>query len=111
MLPSVSALGVGLHVALDQHGHHHAEHTLEISELAQAATHGHHHDAEAAPEHDHDAKVEGSALTLRLSASLGAVLPAVASLRIEFAETLLFEGSPRRGPPVPLFTTHCSLLL
>ncbi len=111
MSPGVGALGVGLHLALDHHGSHGAEHGLETSDLVQAAAHGHHHDAQAVPDHDHDARVDGSALALRPSASSVAVLPAATCPEVALAGRPRSDGSPRRGPPVPLFTAHCSLLL
>ncbi len=126
MSPSVGALGVGLHLALAHHdgleGHSHhdglegheddsGEHNLEISQLARAAAHGHHHDAEAAPDHDHDAIADGSAPTLRPNASTAEVLPVAAAFEVIFVERSLRGSSPRRGPPLPLFTANCSLLL
>lgn len=111
MAPSVGALGVALHLALHHHGPHHSEHAREISELAEAATHGHRHDAEAGPEHEHEARVDGFAPALRPSSSLVAVLSSPTSAHAPLTERRCFDCSPRRGPPGPLFVAYCSLLL
>ncbi len=110
-LPGAGALAVGLHLTLEEHGPHGARHALEILDLAQAAAHGHHHDAEAAADHDHDARVDGPGPIVRPGHSGSAVLPAPTSLESVPPARSVQDGSPRRGPPVPLFTAHCSLLL
>ncbi len=124
MSPGIGALGMGLHLALEHHheeseahghdhhdGSHGDEHAMAISDLMQAATHGHHHDAEATSDHDHEATASGTVLTLRPNPPLASVLPALASSEVVLLDRSFLAGSTRRGPPVPLFTAHCSLLL
>lgn len=112
---------MSLHLALEHHGtsehhgahheSHDAEHTRSMVDLVRVVTHGHHHDAEAVPEHDHDATVDDAASALRPSATGIALLPLPVAPGVALAERSLSGGSPRRGPPVPLFTSHCSLLI
>ena len=84
-------------------------HEREISDLVQAAAYCHHH--EAAPDHDHDAKLKGLNNGLRPVASSIAVLPAPVSLAAKAAERSFPDSAARRGPPIPLFTHNCALLL
>ena len=111
MAPGVGALGISLHLALDHHGHHGAEHELAVADLLGAAAHGHHHDADATPDHEHDARVSGSAVAPHLGASFVAVLPSAPADPTQGTEGPRPERALRRGPPAPLFTAHCSLLL
>lgn len=106
-------LGLGMHLALEHHdGPHGEDHGLEIVALARAATHGHPHDAAAAPDHDHASIVNGSVLAQRPGAHAVAVfaIPAAPAPATR-AERFPLVRSSRGGPPVPLFTAHCSLLL
>lgn len=115
--PGVNALALGLHVALDHHDHadgrtgENEEHDISLAEVAQAAVHGHHHSVVAASAHEHRATVHGAGSAPCQSSTSLAIFPTIAS-----AEALI-EGSRapartvRRGPPDPLFTRHCSLLL
>lgn len=111
MAPSAGALGVGLHVVLDHHGHPETEHPLGLSELARAAVHGHHHDAEPAPEHRHETIVDGASPVLRTSLSPIAILPAPGSPGTAPTDPSSLDRPSKRGPPTPLFTACCSLLL
>jgi hypothetical protein len=111
MAPGMGALAVGVHLALDHHGAHGAEHEREVSDLVRAATHGHHHDAEAAPSHEHDARVGRVAPIPRRGPSLVAVLPSPAAATAAGSQWPRADRTLRRGPPVPLLTAHCSLLL
>lgn len=116
MAPSAMALGLGLHMALDahavlEHQHHEAEHTQALADLARAAEHGHHHDAEAVPDHEHEALVDGVSPVSRSGADLIATLPLPRSLGTSTAERSRPERPSRRGPPTPLFTANCSLLI
>ncbi len=122
--PSVGALGLALHWAFERHGafdehgahqehgvpghhgHHGGDHLLAISDLLQVVAHGHHHDSGTVPDHDHDARVDAFAPNLRPNASWVPVLPMPASHVIARVRSL-----PALGTPIPLFTTHCTLLL
>ena len=109
--PSAAALGVGLHLAAGHHGDHGMQHEHELADLARAATHGHHHDLGSAPDHDHDATLEGQARAPVAGPSFAALLPTSPLPPATLAEGSRFDGSSRRGPPTPLFCAHCSLLL
>ena len=111
LAPSAFALGVGLHLTVEHHGPHGASHEHELADLARAVTHGHHHDLEAMPDHDHDARFDGQARIPGPGPAFAAVLPASALPPETLAEGSRFDGSSRRGPPTPLFVSHCSLLL
>ena len=111
MAPSLGALGIAVHLALDHHGPHDAGHAEEISELARTATHGHHHDLAAGTDHEHEARVDEPAPAIKPGSSPVAVLPAPAPARPSLAEPARRDVPPRRPPPDPLFATHCSLLL
>lgn len=117
---------VALHVALhsDGHGEHlhtrhlgtqhvhegHVHPALDLSELLQAAWHGHPHDTQAVPDHEHTAVARGSVPHPEPSST---ALPTLAALDsgAPFGDPSDLERMPHRGPPTPLFTTHCSLLL
>lgn len=111
MAPSLGALGVAVHLALDHHGPHDAGHAEEISELARTATHGHHHDLEAGSDHEHEARVDEPAPAIKPGSSPVGVISSPASARPSLAEPARPEVPPRRPPPGPLFASHCSLLL
>ena len=111
LAPSAFALGAGLHLTVEHHGPHGASHEHELADLARAATHGHHHDLGAAPDHDHDATFDGQTRVPDSGPSFAAVVPTSPSPPATLAEGSRFDGSSRRGPPAPLFVSHCSLLL
>ena len=126
LAPSISALGVGLHVlsehhgphgiephgahGVEPHGPHGIEHQQEVADLMRIATHGHHHELDTA-DHDHDAWLGGQAPVRLGGLSLLAVFPARLSVPSSLAECSMLDRPRRRGPPIPLFTTHCTLLL
>lgn len=109
--PGVGAVGLYVHLAVDHQGAHDGDHDSEISDLLRAATHGHHHEAEAAPRHEHDVRLGAPAPVVRSVSLLVAVLPAWESPPTRLSARALLDGSPRRAPPDPLFAAHCSLLL
>jgi hypothetical protein len=109
MAPSLGAASAALHVALDHHGAHGAEHAEEIANLARAATHGHPHDL-TAPEHEHEASLTAPAPLPKPVASVAVALSGPLALSGADERSRL-ELSSRHGPPKALFTTHCSLLL
>jgi hypothetical protein len=109
MAPSLGAASTALHVALDHHGAHGAEHAEEIANLARAATHGHPHDF-TAPEHEHEAFLAASVPLPKPVVSVAFALSAPLAPSGPDARSRL-ELSSRHGPPKALFTTHCSLLL
>ena len=109
--PGALALGVGLHLAVGHHGPLGASHEDELADLARAATHGHHHDHEAVPDHGHAATLDAHAGLPRLGMSSVAVLAMPPSPSMTLAEGLPFDAASRRGPPPALFRTHCALLL
>ena len=114
MAPSVGALGAGLHLALEHrgsHGHEHGhDHEDGIAELVRTASHGHHHEVDTAPDHDHEARVGSTAPLPRRGPTTASALPAPpVGTGLEGASAL--DHVSRRGPPEPLFTAHCSLLL
>lgn len=114
LAPSVGALGVGLHLALD-HRHHHVpgdgEHARELTDLLRTVAHGHHHDAEAIPDHAHEARLDGRAPAIRPAAASAAALVSPACAPAAPSPRTGLDAHPRRAPPPPLFTTHCALLL
>lgn len=113
MAPNVGALGLGMHLAVVDHHdvEHGADHWMDLSDLARAATHCHHHETEAAPEHDHDSLVDGSTPKLRLSAQWAGVLALHTPVLNAPADRVPVDRCHRRGPPTSLFTAHCSLLI
>lgn len=111
MAPSAGALAVGVHIALDHRGAHDAERQREISELARAATHGHHHDVDVGPHHEHDARLGGVAQVPRRGPSPIAAFPSLGAVTGALAGRTRPDNIPRRAPPAPLFAAHCSLLL
>lgn len=110
MSPSLGALGLGLHVILDHH-HDETEHSHGASDLAQMALHGHHHDTEATPDHDHHLMVDGAVPLLRTHSSSPAMLPLLAPQGSFPVEASSCTCSTRPGATCPLFRTHCSLLI
>lgn len=114
LAPGVGALGIGMHLSSEHHGLHDldgAEHQREIADLVRAAIHGHHHDFCTTPDHHHDARFDAQAPAFRPGLSVVAVLPSPLAFLAALAERSKPERSPRRGPPTPLFTANCSLLL
>lgn len=106
--PGAFALTAGLDLAAHLFA---SEHEHDTAALARSATHGHHHDDEVVPDHDHDVTLDADAGLLRLGPSSSAVLAASLSSSVTFAEGSLYEAASRRGPPAPLFRSHCALLL
>lgn len=102
----VFAAGLDLAAHFFASGHEH-----DTAALARSATHGHHHDDELVPEHDHDVTLDAEADLLRPAPSSWAVLAAPLSSSVTFAEASPYEAASRRGPPAPLFRSHCALLL
>ena len=88
-----------------------SEHEHDTADLTRSATHGHHHDDEVVPDHDHDATLDAEAGLLRPASSAWAVLAAPLSPSVTLAEGSPYEAASRRGPPAPLFRSHCALLL
>ena len=88
-----------------------AEHEHDSADLAKSATHGHHHDDEVVPDHDHDVTLVLEATAQRPDPSATAVVALPSSASLTFAEGSLHDAASRRGPPAPLFRTHCALLL
>ena len=111
LAPGAFALGVGLHLAVEHHGSHGAGHEHDLADLARSATHGHHHEHEAVPDHGHDATLAAQAGVPRPGLWAVAVLPTWPSPSVTLAEGSRFDDWSRRGLPTPLFFAHCSLLL
>ena len=106
--PGTFALAAGLDLAAHflPFGHEH-----DLADLTRSATHGHHHDGEAVPEHDHHATLDGETDLTRPGPSAVAVLAAPSWASVTLAEGTPFEAASRRGPPPLLFRSHCALLL
>ena len=102
----VFAAGLDLAAHLFPSGHEH-----DTAALARSATHGHHHDDEVVPDHDHEVTLDAEADLLRPAPSSWVVLAAPLSSSVTFAEGSPYEAASRRGPPAPLFWSHCALLL
>lgn len=102
--PAFAAIGVGLHLAGDDHGH-----SAHAAELALAASHGHHHELDAAG-HDHPALrvVSPAAPAAAVIASIVARPDVAASAST--GRPVEDAPPPRAGPP-QLFYLHCALLL
>ncbi len=109
LAPAASALAVGLHLALEHHEHEGRSH--DLADLARAAAHGHHHPPSAEADHDHELLVHGRVPATKPGSGPAAVLPPTLCLGDALAERSGLESPRRRGPPLPLFTAHCSLLL
>ncbi len=112
-VPGVFALGVGLILAGQHQGTHagEPEHDMAaLADLARSATHGHHHDHEAVPDHSHDATLDARVEVPLPGLSAIGVLAVPASPQPAHAEEAPFDAASRRGPPT-LFRTHCALLL
>ncbi len=112
MIPTAGALALDLHLVLDHHGSRGTAHPHDHAD--PVAAHGHHHDPKAAPDHNHDhvQGVECLASTLRPSAA--PVAPELVSIspRVVSNEGRALMGwCLRCGQTVPLFTTHCALLI
>jgi hypothetical protein len=109
--PGAYAVALGLHVAFDHHASGNEDH--DLTELAQDAVHGHHHDdVAAASAHEHPATAHGPTAPCRLSLSpLGATLFTMVSTDALIKGSRASAGIAWRGPPPALFTTHCSLLI
>ncbi len=106
--PGAFVFAAGLDVAAHLFA---SEHEHDTADLARSATHGHHHDDELVPDHDHDATLEAEADLLRPAPSSWAVLAAPLVPSVTFAEATPYDAASRRGPPAPLFRSHCALLL
>lgn len=106
--PGAFAVTAGLDLAthLFASGHEH-----DTAALARSATHGHHHDDEVVPDHDHDVTLDSEAGVQRPGPSATAVLALPSSASVTLGEGTPYEAASRRGPPAPLFRSHCALLL
>lgn len=112
LAPGLGVVGVALHLSFETHGHGAgAGHSHELKDLARAAAHGHHHDTEAAPDHEHDATVDGFDVIPRRLHSQPAAFAEPVFVIASLTERDRVERSPLPGPPRPLFTANCSLLL
>jgi hypothetical protein len=107
MAPGVGSLALAAHLLLDHHHEPGGAH-IELADLLEAASHGHHH-ADAASDHEHPVRADGSTAIHRLSAT-PAALPIrwTAPVHRPAAHR---EGLRRPKPPELLFTLHCALLL
>lgn len=105
--PVVASSSAALHVVL-HHGVHADGEAEEIARLLRAAAHGHHHDLEA-PEHEHAISLSAFA-PLPAPGATAAVASSI-STRPARDPALGRDACSRHGPPGPLFTFHCSLLL
>ena len=106
--PGTFALAAGLDLAAHFLPFEHEHDTMA---LARSATHGHHHDDEVVPDHDHDATLDSEAGVQPPDPSATAVLALPSSASLTSAEESLYDAASRRGPPPLLFRTHCALLL
>lgn len=88
-----------------------SEHEHDTSALTRSATHGHHHDDEVVPDHDHNVTLDSEAGVRSPGPSATAVLALSSSTSVTLAEGTLYDAASRRGPPAPLFRSHCALLL
>ena len=106
--PGAFAVTAGLDLAthLFASGHEH-----DTADLARSATHGHHHDDEVVPDHDHDVTLDSEAGVQRPGPSATAVLALTSTGSLTHAEGTPYEAASRRGPPRLLFRSHCALLL
>ena len=106
--PGAFALAAGLDLAAHffAPGHEH-----DTAALARSATHGHHHDDEVVPDHDHDVTLDSEAGVQRPDPSATAVLALPSSASVTIGEATPYEVASRRGPPPLLFRSHCALLL
>ena len=86
-------------------------HEHDTAALARSATHGHHHDDEVVPDHDHDVTLGSDADLQRPDPSATAVLALPSSASVTPGEGTPYEAASRRGPPPLLFRSHCALLL
>ncbi|MEM7048229.1 MAG: hypothetical protein AAF604_01160 [Acidobacteriota bacterium] len=114
MAPSGAALAVGLHVASHHHTPHGDDHEHGLDELIEAVTAAHQHDADLG----HDADLPDPCTKLDVPPKgprLISSLPSLERTRHSLPTALETHATaPRvihRGPPDPLFTSHCSLLL
>lgn len=114
------AVGVGLHLILDDHHRHdhhghdadHGALGAELAELADtAAQEPHHHDLDAATDHGHEATLQRTSPVRRESSSL---IPALGSSALR-GSLVAAEAAPKPPPRVEpsdaLFKRHCTLLL
>ncbi len=100
----VAGLELAAHVFAFEHEH-------DTADLARSATHGHHHDDEVVPDHDHDARLDAPAMWLWSETSSSAVLATPLPSSVKFAGSSLFGAASRRGPPPHLFRPYSALLL
>jgi len=111
LAPGVSTLGFALHLDLAHRGAD-ARHETELADLLRAAVHGHHHDFESDRDHDHPVRLSGQIPASRPDLGLTApVLSALSSPTTDPAQVAVLDRVLRRGPPRPLFTVHCMLLI
>lgn len=106
--PGAFALTAGLDLAAHFFA---SEHEHDTAELARSATHGHHHDDEVVPDHDHDVTMDSEAGVRPPDPSATVVLALPSSASLTLAERSPYDAASRRGPPAPLFRSHCALLL
>lgn len=106
--PGAFAVVAGLDLAAHffASGHEH-----DTADLARSATHGHHHDDEAVPDHDHDVMLDLETGAQPPDPSATAVLALPSSASLTLAKGSLYDAASRRGPPALLFRSHCALLL
>jgi hypothetical protein len=111
LAPGASALVESLHVAFDHHSHGDEETQLALLSLARTAMHGHHHDFEAAWDHEHDVITAKRAPATKPNPRLIAVLPFKDFLGFSVGQPSILGPTPQCGPPTSLFAAHSSLLL
>lgn len=103
-VPAFAAIGVGLHLAGDDHGP-----AARAAELALAATHGHHHELDAAG-HDHPAVRVAPPVAPAATAVAQIVASSIVVESLSSSRSVGDAPPPRAGPP-QLFYLHCALLL
>lgn len=111
LLPGVSAVGVGVHLESAHLEAHAPEHEAALADLLKAAAHGHHHDLETDLDHDHGVRLAGDAPISRPDRDVIATLTGVSFADTKFVQASALDQALRRGPPTPLFTAHCVLLI
>lgn len=139
LTPTAGAFTLSLHVAIDHQGHraHAHGHSADDHHLPSIGSElvdllgfgqarqaddaaGHHHEGESASEHSHSTIVEETLSVLRSEAPWSeerssACQAAMRSLSAAAPTTRgvlrPVERNSRHGPPTPLFTANCTLLL
>lgn len=109
MAPTLGLLGLGLHVALDHH--HPDEHRPDIAQLAHVMVHGHHHEAGDSSDHEHEAAIDRMVTSSKRDPMQGVTTVTLPAPPIAHTDCPRPDPRSRLGPPSPLFTTHCSLLI